>query len=123
MKIYFVLLFICCCCTSHKKLIDSYNSFSPVSITYVKNEYDSILITDSIKIFEIVNEIMKARKIPSKFIVVEELIIKNNHGDLLCIKRNKEFLKIEGVTYVLKKHQSKKIDTILKSYSLINESW
>lgn len=102
-----------CSCKVQQKLKDYYSPISPIEVIYVNSKQDSIFIVDDIKVSSIVDKIIKAKRVPAKFISTEEIKIKERNGKTVVINRNNEFLKANGVTYILKKSDCKKLNILL----------
>ena len=102
-------------CSSQKRLKSDYKMFPSVEITYTDSKKNVVKVTDKEQMESIISIIGEAKKKPAKFIIIEEIQIKKEGGEYIKISKNKEFISINGVTFILRKMHSEKLNKWLQA--------
>lgn len=102
-------------CSSQKRLKSDYKMFPSVEITYTDSKKNVVKVADKEQMESIISIIGEAKKTPAKFIIIEEIQIKKEGGEYIKISKNKEFISINGVTFILRKMHSEKLNKLLQA--------
>jgi hypothetical protein len=104
-------------CYGQKILGECCNSTQVREAIYIDRNKKEVRITEKEKLDRLVTLINAAKRTPAKFIVVEELTIIKENGDSCVVKKNKEFLMVEGITFILNKRKYNELEKLLCSES------
>lgn len=101
-------------CKAQKNMGTYVNLSSSIEVVYTNSSKITYSIENQDKIQVIVELLDNAKRTPAKFIAIEEIRIIKKDGTTVLIKKNKEFLNIDGITYILKKKSANKLDELLQ---------
>ena len=116
LKNFFISMIYCICfygCKTNKTIADFQKITAIVEITYKRSMKQDVIVNDGLKIKNIISILNLAKRTPVKFICIEEIIMKKDNGEIISIKKNKQFLIVNGITFILNPNQNDQLNKLL----------
>jgi hypothetical protein len=101
-------------CKAQKNMATYVDLSSPIEVIYTNSDGIVYSTETQDKMKAIIEILNGAKKTPAKFIALEEIRLNKNDGTAVLIRKNKEFLNIDGVTYILKRKSANQLDELLQ---------
>lgn len=113
------LLLLCCTmmllgCFGQNRFASAHQLSKVKSVDWEQLGQDNIRIEDSSKINSIISILNKARQTPVKFIAREKMIFTLANGEKVELLKYNEVIRLEGITFVLRKKQLNQLQALLK---------